>query len=186
VEFEWDGTKAEANLRKPKVSFRKASEVFDDLARLDDIDASQSHGEDRWVTIGRVEDTLLTVIYTQRNDRIRLISARRQPIMSKNSTGLVTFRREPGKPVVLTPEEKKLWEQMKNMREEDIDLSDIPDQGSKTGWRRISDLVPEQNKQQVTLRLDADLLAFFKSTGRRYQSRINAVLREYMNANKAS
>jgi uncharacterized protein (DUF4415 family) len=106
--------------------------------------------------------------------------------MSKNSTGLVTFRREPGKPVVLTPEEKKLWEQMKNMREEDIDLSDIPDQGSKTGWRRISDLVPEQNKQQVTLRLDADLLAFFKSTGRRYQSRINAVLREYMNANKAS
>jgi uncharacterized protein (DUF4415 family) len=55
-----------------------------------------------------------------------------------------------------------------------------------TGWRRVSDLVPDENKQQVTLRLDADLLAYFKSTGKRYQSRINAVLRAYMLAQRDS
>jgi uncharacterized protein (DUF4415 family) len=42
--------------------------------------------------------------------------------------------------------------------------------------------VSAENKEQITLRLDADVLAFFRSTGRRYQSRINAALREYMQA----
>jgi uncharacterized protein (DUF4415 family) len=44
--------------------------------------------------------------------------------------------------------------------------------------------VPSENKQQVTLRLDADVLSFFKNTGKRYQSRINAALREYVNAQR--
>jgi uncharacterized protein (DUF4415 family) len=44
--------------------------------------------------------------------------------------------------------------------------------------------VPQENKQQVTLRVDADVLEFFKKTGKRYQSRINAVLREYMKAHR--
>ncbi|MEO6022635.1 MAG: BrnA antitoxin family protein [Burkholderiales bacterium] len=45
-------------------------------------------------------------------------------------------------------------------------------------------LVPTENKQQITLRLDADVLSFLKDTGQRYQSRINAALREYMKAHK--
>ena len=45
-------------------------------------------------------------------------------------------------------------------------------------------LIPAENKQQVTLRLDADVLDFFKETGKRYQSRINAALREYMAAHR--
>ena len=59
----------------------------------------------------------------------------------------------------------------------------IPEQ-TGGGWRRVSELVPAENKQQITLRLDADLIAFFRSTGRRYQSRINAALREYVIAQK--
>jgi uncharacterized protein (DUF4415 family) len=69
---------------------------------------------------------------------------------------------------------------LRDLRDENIDLSDIPDQSNNTAWRRVSELIPEENKQQITLRLDADILAFFKSTGKRYQSRINAALREYM------
>ena len=69
------------------------------------------------------------------------------------------------------------------MRDENIDLSDIPLQ-TGGGWRRVSDLIPAENKQQITLRLDADLITFFRATGRRYQSRINAVLREYVQAQK--
>jgi uncharacterized protein (DUF4415 family) len=44
--------------------------------------------------------------------------------------------------------------------------------------------VPSENKQQITLRLDADVLTFFKETGARYQSRINAALREYVKAHR--
>lgn len=74
---------------------------------------------------------------------------------------------------------------LRDLKDEDIDLSDIPEQ-TGGGWRRVSDLVPAENKQQITLRLDADVIRFFRSTGRRYQSRINAALRDYMNAQKKS
>jgi uncharacterized protein (DUF4415 family) len=72
---------------------------------------------------------------------------------------------------------------LRDLKVEDIDYSDIPPQPS-TGWRRVSDLIPAENKQQITLRLDADVIEFFRGTGRRYQSRINAALREYVNAHK--
>jgi uncharacterized protein (DUF4415 family) len=51
-------------------------------------------------------------------------------------------------------------------------------------WTRPGALVPAENKQQVTLRLDSDVLNFFKKTGKRYQTRINVVLREYMKAHR--
>jgi len=41
------------------------------------------------------------------------------------------------------------------MGDEDMDLSDMPER--TTGWRRVSELVPAENKQQITLRLDADV-----------------------------
>lgn len=102
--------------------------------------------------------------------------------MSKVSTGMVTYRYDPDNPPKLTVEEQQAWDRLKDLRDEDIDLSDIPE--VTTGWRRVSDLVPEENKQQITLRLDAEVLAFFKATGKRYQSRINAALREYMLAHR--
>ena len=56
--------------------------------------------------------------------------------------------------------------------------------GAHVKWSRPGALVPAGNKLQVTLRLDADVLSFFKKTGERYQTRINAVLREYMQAHR--
>lgn len=72
---------------------------------------------------------------------------------------------------------------LRDLRDEDIDYSDILPL-PRRGWRRVSDLVPAENKEQITLRLDADVIEFFRATGRRYQSRINAALRDYVNAQK--
>jgi len=44
--------------------------------------------------------------------------------------------------------------------------------------------LPIKNKQQISLRVDADVLDFFKKTGKRYQTRMNAVLRHYVEAAK--
>ena len=77
MEFEWDPAKAKANLRKHKVPFLKACEVFKDENRLERLDASNSFGEERWMVLGRVEQTILFVVFTLRGERIRLISARR-------------------------------------------------------------------------------------------------------------
>jgi uncharacterized protein (DUF4415 family) len=51
-------------------------------------------------------------------------------------------------------------------------------------WKDARLVMPE-GKKPVTLRLDRDVLEWFKAQGRRYQSRMNAVLRSYMEARKA-
>jgi uncharacterized DUF497 family protein len=76
-EFEWDDVKAEANLRKHKISFRAASRVFDDPLVLLEQDFTEDYGEDRFLATGRVEGLLMTVAYTERDARIRIISARK-------------------------------------------------------------------------------------------------------------
>lgn len=63
------------------------------------------------------------------------------------------------------------------MRDEDIDLSDIPelDEGF---WKQAKPVIPP-GKKQLTLRIDDDVFKWFKGQGRGYQSRMNAVLRSY-------
>lgn len=76
--FEWDGTKARNNLRKHGVSFEEASTVFGDPLSITIEDPQFRSGEFRFVTIGHSQGgQLLVVTHTERNDRIRLISARR-------------------------------------------------------------------------------------------------------------
>jgi uncharacterized DUF497 family protein len=74
--FEWDDAKAEANLRKHKVRFEHAAEACEDFYALIELDDSEDYGEDRFILIGRAAGGLLTVVYTERNQRIRIISAR--------------------------------------------------------------------------------------------------------------
>lgn len=52
-------------------------------------------------------------------------------------------------------------------------------------WEKAT-LVEPANKQMVSLRLDADILDFFKSRGKGYQTRMNAVLRAYVRAQKTT
>ena len=80
MEFEWDARKAAINLRKHHVSFEDAARVFLDPNRIETYDGRDTHGEDRWKTVGMVDPALLAVVYTVRNqdrDVIRLISARK-------------------------------------------------------------------------------------------------------------
>jgi uncharacterized protein len=77
VEFEWDPAKAQANLRKHRMPFLVACEAFKDGNRLERPDFSSDYGEERWIVLGRVARTILFVVFTQRGERIRLISARR-------------------------------------------------------------------------------------------------------------
>jgi uncharacterized protein (DUF4415 family) len=64
------------------------------------------------------------------------------------------------------------------MSDEDIDYSDIPPVRDFSGWRRGVFYRPE--KQAVTIRLDADVVAWFKGSEPKYQTAVNRVLRDYM------
>jgi hypothetical protein len=76
--FEWDDEKAEANLWKHKVSFAEGATVFDDPYVVIEPDRLHSHGEVRAFATGfsRMSRVLL-VVYTERYERVRLISARK-------------------------------------------------------------------------------------------------------------
>jgi uncharacterized protein (DUF4415 family) len=71
------------------------------------------------------------------------------------------------------------WTRIKSMKEKDIDFSDIPE--LEDDFFQEAVLWPGK-KKQITIRLDPDLVDFYKSAGPGYQSRINTVLRRYMEA----
>jgi uncharacterized DUF497 family protein len=77
MEFEWDRKKAKYNLRKHGVSFEEASTVFDDLFAAVYEDPEHSVNERRFLMIGKsVRRRLLIIAFADRNQRIRIISAR--------------------------------------------------------------------------------------------------------------
>jgi len=77
MEFEWDDDKAKANERKHGISFAEAMTVFGDPLALTGYDPAHSDDEDRYVTMGTsATGHLLIVSHTDRDENIRIISAR--------------------------------------------------------------------------------------------------------------
>ena len=91
IEFEWDNAKARDNVRKHGVSFAFAAKAFRDPFGIEWIDDREDYGEVRTILLGMADGTILVVVYTQRETRIRLISARRA---TKNEQD--TYYRENG------------------------------------------------------------------------------------------
>jgi uncharacterized DUF497 family protein len=78
LQFEWHSAKAQANFRSHGVSFDLAKTVFKDPFAIEFLDDRDEYGEERFVIVGMGEGkVLLFVAYTEREERIRIISARR-------------------------------------------------------------------------------------------------------------
>jgi len=80
----------------------------------------------------------------------------------------------------LSAEQKARLAALDALPDEQIDYSDAPFLPDAV-WEKAM-TIPA--KQQITLRIDADVLDFFRDTGKRYQTRINAVLRSYVQAHR--
>ena len=77
MDYEWDQAKATSNLDKHGVSFEEAATVFGDPLYIDFYDPDHSVDEHRYLIMGQsTAGRLLIVSYTQRNEVVRLISAR--------------------------------------------------------------------------------------------------------------
>jgi len=76
--FEWDETKARANLRKHRVSFEEAKTVFNDPVAITIPDPQHSVEESRYVSVGcSSQGRVLVVVFTDRGEKIRIISSRK-------------------------------------------------------------------------------------------------------------
>ncbi len=79
------------------------------------------------------------------------------------------------------------WKRLKDMKDEDIDTSDIPPVTPEMFARAIvkkGGVFVRRVKQPVTLRVEADVLEWFKARGKGYQTEMNAVLEAYVKAHK--
>ena len=72
---EWDDNKNRINIQKHGISFETAALVFADEERIEYYDKLHSQDEDRYVVLGCVQG-ILYVVYTMREEAVRLISAR--------------------------------------------------------------------------------------------------------------
>lgn len=82
----------------------------------------------------------------------------------------------------LTDAQRARLREIAAMPDEDIDYSDIPELDE--AWFAKAVLWTPPSKKQLTLRLDEDIIAFFKEQGKGYQTRMNAALRAYVDAMK--
>ncbi len=76
------------------------------------------------------------------------------------------------------------WARIDGISDSDIDYSDIPEL-DETFWKNAKLVVPKK-KERLSMRIDSDVLAWFKSKGKGYQTTINAVLKAYAEAHKTS
>jgi uncharacterized protein (DUF4415 family) len=81
-----------------------------------------------------------------------------------------------------TKESRTDWNRLRDMADKDIDVSDIPEL-DKDFFSRASVRMPTR-KKAVSIRLDADVLDWFKHEQKHYQTKINAVLRTYVQAHQ--
>ncbi len=77
LQFEWDDDKAAVNREQHGIAFSEAVKAFSDPFAVEHIDDRQEYGEERINLVGMSDGLLVHVTYTERNDRIRIISARR-------------------------------------------------------------------------------------------------------------
>ncbi len=76
MEFEWDEDKNQSNIRKHGVSFESARQIFD-RPTLTSVDDRRNYGEVRNISIGQTDAlTVIAVVHSERDGKIRLISAR--------------------------------------------------------------------------------------------------------------
>ncbi len=80
------------------------------------------------------------------------------------------------------------WARVDNMKEDDIDYSDLPKVTPEMFAHAVvrRGLKPIERKAQLTLRVDNDVLEWFRAQGQGYQTKINSLLRAYMDAHKAN
>jgi uncharacterized DUF497 family protein len=74
VDFEWDDNKRIANAEKHGIDFADAVQIFEDPRQV--TFRAAHHGEERFLSIGAIRGRIVTVVFTLRGEKVRIISVR--------------------------------------------------------------------------------------------------------------
>ena len=76
IEFEWDEDKRLANIHKHAIDFQDATTIFEgEIVTVEDT--RFDYGEQRFITLGLLKGRVIAVVHTEREDKIRIVSARK-------------------------------------------------------------------------------------------------------------
>ncbi len=172
MRFEWDLRKSQSNRAKHHVSFELAESIFQDPFSFG-VRNRIVDGEERWMTFGSLSSgEILAVVHTTREMNgmrsFELFPHGGQPHMNPNDSNKVT------------DDHRDELAELAAMSDEDIDLSDIPEMTDEEWQAALKRGVYRPVKQQLTIRLDADIVDWFKRTQPKYQTAMNEVLRKHM------
>jgi len=102
--------------------------------------------------------------------------------MKKSASNTVKLTLDTENLPPLTAQQRAELDEIAAKPDESIDYSDAP-MLNEAFWQAVG-LPSTEQKTQITLRIDSDVVEYFKHTGKRYQTKINAVLRAYVEAHK--
>lgn len=177
--YEWDEAKATSNFRKHRIRFESARRVFDDPYALVEQDRNVD-GEPRWQALGLAEGILLLLVaHTSEGEEevVRIISARAADPKEQDAMTRIV-RKGPAGP--MSSVERRELEKLARRPASEIDYSDIPPLTEKFWRNAVSNPFYRPVKKQLTLRLDADVIAWLRKKGKGYQTRANELLRYAM------
>ncbi len=138
MRFEWDPEKNTSNLSKHGINFVAAAKVFHAPRRIELDSSKPEYGESRIKAIGIVESTHMTVIYTDRGEVCRIISARRSRIEDRGSmnddTMITVTKSDDGSYVQILPDgsirpidDRTDWARLNAMTDEEIEANALGD-----------------------------------------------------------
>lgn len=174
--FEWDENKRSANLAKHGLDFVAARQLFDGRPTV--TIPSVNTSELRYLTIGRVDEKYCAAIWTWRGagsfrSGERVVS-KKERIVRRTDDELRAMQAQ--------GEDKSDWKRVAALSEAEIETAistDADEAETIFDWSKASIDLP-QPKAVLNMRIDRDVLDFFRRQGKGYQTKINAVLRSYV------
>ena len=156
MQIEFDAAKRAATLKARGLDMARAGELFSG-ATLTVEDDRRNYGEDRFITVGFLDVSMVVVVWTPRKVGARIISMRRQMIENKDSI------------------------------EEDFDPDTAPDLSRDGWPEKFANMAVRRGRPPVarpkvstTIRLSQDVIDHFRADGKGWQTRIDEALREWI------
>lgn len=174
--FEWDECKRQANIDRHGIDFVRAKEIWQ--RPVIEIPSSQTHhGEARFIAVGQTEGRVIAVVYTWRKATGGSFRPDERGEMKKKTTTskLGNVRGD-----------RTDWARVDAITEEELErnIAADPDADPGADWTRARLVIP-QRKESVHLRVDPDVLGWFRQQGKGYLTRMNAVLKAYYEAHRS-
>ena len=180
MDFEWDPGKNAVNVGKHGVDFEDACRIFEGPV-LERVDDRRDYGETRVAALGEVERRALFIPGATKGGGL-FRHGGPIPMSEKRTARRSPPTKRQGRRARRTKTDRA---RVDGLDETGIDAAargDADAQPTDAAFWTDAALVMPESKVPLSLRLDRDVIDWFRAQGRGYQTRINAVLRAYMNA----